>query len=143
MEIQGWNEVVVHEDVSDVVDRMLRGHPISPQLRTVDELGRVQRSHAESKVPALFNGNRDRRNGRSGLETPRRTWGAPIPEEQIDAVPMKSVSILPYGINKGKLMQAVRGINAPVELVADLSKSGYAPDYEELLPSQHSGIAAG
>ena len=37
--------------------------------------------------------------------------------------PMKTVSILPYGINKGKLMQAVRGINAPVELVADLSKA--------------------
>ena len=42
VEIQGWNEVVVHEDVSDVVDRMLRGNPISPQLRTVDELGRLQ-----------------------------------------------------------------------------------------------------
>ena len=38
-------------------------------------------------------------------------------------MPMKSVSILPYGINKGKLMQAVRSINAPVELVADLGKA--------------------
>ena len=120
VEIQGWNEVVVHEDVSDVVDRMLRGNPISPQLRTVDELGRLQRSHAEAKIPTLFNGSRDRGDRR---DTPRRAWGAPMPEEQEDVVPLKSVNILPYGINKGKLMQAVRSINAPVELVADLGKA--------------------
>ena len=125
VEIQGWNEVVVHEDVADVVDRMLRGNPISPQLRTVDELGRLQRSHAEAKVPALFNSNGDRRDrgGRDRRDTPRRAWASQIPDEQIDAVPLKSVSILPYGINKGKLMQAVRSINAPVELVADLGKA--------------------
>ena len=120
VEIQGWNEVVVHEDVSDVVDRMLRGNPISPQLRTVDELGRLQRSHAEAKIPTLFNGSRDRGDRR---DTPRRAWGAQMPEEQEDVVPLKSVNILPYGINKGKLMQAVRSINAPVELVADLGKA--------------------
>ena len=120
VEIQGWNEVVVHEDVSDVVDRMLRGNPISPQLRTVDELGRLQRSHAEAKIPTLFNGSRDRGDRR---DTPRRAWGVQVPEEQEDVVPLKSVNILPYGINKGKLMQAVRSINAPVELVADLGKA--------------------
>ena len=123
VEIQGWNEVVVHEDVADVVDRMLRGHPISPQLRTVDELGRLQRTHAEAKVPSLFNGNGERRNGRDRRDTPRRAWGAPTPEEQPDLAPLKTVNILPYGINKGKLMQAVRGINAPVELVAELGKA--------------------
>ncbi len=119
VEIQGWNEVVVHEDVADVVDRMLRGHPISPQLRTMDELGRLQRSHAETKVPALFNSREsgDRR------DTPRRSVSALVPEESENSVPMKSVSILPYGINKGKLMQAVRSINAPVELVGDLGKA--------------------
>ena len=112
VEIQGWNEVVVHEDVSDVVDRMLRGNPISPQLRTLDELGRLRRSHAEAKAASLFN-NR---------ETPRRTIVAQQPEER-DAAPLKSVSILPYGINKGKLLQAVRGINAPIDVVADLNRA--------------------
>ena len=124
VEIQGWNEVVVHEDVSDVVDRMLRGNPISPQLRAMDELGRLQRSHAEMKVPSLFNnyqgGARDRSDRR---DTPRRALSTQAQDEQYDAAPIKSVNILPYGINKGKLMQAVRGINAPVELVADLGKA--------------------
>ncbi len=112
VEIQGWNEVVVHEDVSDIVDRMLRGNPISPQIRTLDELGRLRRSHAEAKAASLFN-NR---------ETPRRTIVAQQPEER-DAAPLKSVSILPYGINKGKLLQAVRGINAPIDVVADLNRA--------------------
>ena len=124
VEIQGWNEVVVHEDVSDVVDRMLRGNPISPQLRTMDELGRLQRSHAETKVPALFNNNgRGTRDRGDKRDTPRRAFTSSVQEEQYDAVPLKSVNILPYGINKGKLMQAVRSINAPVELVADLGKA--------------------
>ena len=103
---------------------MLRGNPISPQIRTMDELGRLQRSHAETKVPSLFNnhngGAMDRGDRR---DTPRRAYAAPAQDEQYDAVPLKSVNILPYGINKGKLMQAVRSINAPVELVADLGKA--------------------
>ena len=113
----------MHEDVADVVDRMLRGNPISPQLRTVDELGRLQRSHAETKIATLFNGNGDGRNRRDRRDSQRRAWGAQMPDEHVDAAPLKSVSILPYGINKGKLMQAVRSINAPVELVADLGKA--------------------
>lgn len=121
VEIQGWNEVVVHEDVSDVVDRMLRGQPIAPQLRTVDELGRLQRAHAEAKVPALFNSGSQ--NGSARRDTPRRGWSIQTQDEYPDAVQLKAVSILPYGINKGKLMQAVRSVNAPIELVADLGKA--------------------
>lgn len=110
IEIQGWNEVIVHEDVSDVVDRMLRGNPISPQLRTMDDMGRLQRARSEAKVPAIFS-NGDR----------RRTSAPHISEPPPADVPQKMVSILPYGVNKGKLLQAVRGINAPVEVVGDLT----------------------
>ncbi len=115
VEIQGWNEVVVHEDVSDVVDKMLRGNPISPHLRTMDELGRLQRGRVEAKLPAIFNGG----------GTPRRSAPIPMPhpDEQHAEPPLKSVNILPYGVNKGKLLQAVRGINAPVEVVGDLNKA--------------------
>ena len=118
VEIQGWNEVVVHEDVSDVVDRMLRGNPISPQLRTMDELGRLQRGRAEAKLPAIFN-NRP-------TAPPSRSAPMPMPPPQEyddPAPPLKIVSILPYGVNKGKLLQAVRGLSAPVEVVADMNRA--------------------
>ena len=115
VEIQGWNEVIVHEDVSDVVDRMLRGNPTSPQLRIMDDAGEMQQSRVNAGVAAVF----------GGRESARRAAPLPIQEEETDDyhTPQKSVSILPYGVNKGKLMQAVRGINAPVEVVADMNRA--------------------
>ena len=116
VEIQGWNEVIVHEEVSDVVDRMLRGNPTSPQLRVMDGAGEMQQSRVNAGVASVF----------GGRESARRSAPLPIPEEEPAEdyyPPQKPVSILPYGVNKGKLMQAVRGINAPVEVVADMSRA--------------------
>lgn len=115
VEIQGWNEVIVHEDVSDVVDRMLRGNPTSPQLRIMDDAGEMQQSRVNAGVAAVF----------GGRESARRAAPLPIKEEETDDYQssQKPVSILPYGVNKGKLMQAVRGINAPVEVVADMNRA--------------------
>ncbi len=122
VEIQGWNEVIVHEDVSDVVDRMLRGNATSPQLRTMDDAGQMQQSRVNAGVAAVFGGGRESR----GRESARRAAPLPIPEDDVADdyhAPSKPVSILPYGVNKGKLMQAVRGINAPVEVVADMNRA--------------------
>ena len=116
VEIQGWNEVIVHEEVSDVVDRMLRGNPTSPQLRVMDAAGEMQQSRVNAGVASVF----------AGRESARRSAPLPIPDEDTAEdyyPPQKPVSILPYGVNKGKLMQAVRGINAPVEVVADMNRA--------------------
>ena len=41
VEIQGWQQVAVHENVGDVVDMWLRGYPVVPETRWLDEdLGR-------------------------------------------------------------------------------------------------------
>ena len=39
IEIQGWNGVVVHENVSSKVDALLRGSSITPEVRWVDDHG--------------------------------------------------------------------------------------------------------
>ena len=115
VEIQGWNRVVVHPDVSDVVDRMLRGFPITPETRTNDEEGRIQRIQTPPRVPpvATRNGDLPRR-----LE-PSFSHGNDV--KPADETPPKVTHILPYGVNKGKLQQAVRGMSAPVELVGDIN----------------------
>ena len=33
VEIQGWNELIIHENVSDVVDTLLRGNKYTPEVR--------------------------------------------------------------------------------------------------------------
>ena len=117
VEIQSWTEVVVHPDVAETVDRMLRGYPIGPEHRTVAADGAVAKSRPQvtrtpkgvpSQVIGLpFSGNGDR--------------GAP-PQEQ-DRKPVKVTHILPYGVNRGKLQQAVRHTNSPVEVVDNISSA--------------------
>jgi len=57
VEIQGWEQVAVHEDVAHVVDQALRGYQIAPEVRYLDENGELCRSQ----------------------EAPRRSEGTPAP----------------------------------------------------------------
>ena len=41
VEIQSWDTVAVHDDVAKVVDSWLRGYPLVPQVRRLDEAGQV------------------------------------------------------------------------------------------------------
>ena len=43
VEIQSWEKVAVHTQVARVVDKMLRGAPISPEVRWIDENGEVSK----------------------------------------------------------------------------------------------------
>ncbi len=117
VEIQSWTEVVVHPDVAETVDRMLRGYPIAPEHRTVGVDGTVAKTRppatrppngASPKVSGLpFNGNGD--------------WGEKAPAAE--AKPIKVTHIMPYGVNRGKLQQAVRHMNLPVEVVDNIASA--------------------
>jgi hypothetical protein len=51
VEIQDWDKVAIHPDVSEAVDTMLRGRPIPTETRWLDETGEV-RSYKEEPVTA-------------------------------------------------------------------------------------------
>ena len=109
VEIQGWNQVAVHSDVAEMVDRMLRGSPLTPETRAMDENGKINHVGAQPAAdssPSI--------GGR-----PQSTTVAPRKEPERET-PVQVTHILPYGVNKGKLQQAVRGTNAPVELVDEI-----------------------
>ena len=119
VEIQNWSEVVVHPDVAETVDRILRGYTIAPEHRTVSADGTVEkttpqvtRSPNGGAAPIAgmpFDGNGQRRDSR--------------PEEEPQREPMKVTHIMPYGVNKGKLQQAVRHTNSAVEVVDNISSA--------------------
>ena len=114
VEIQGWSSVVVHADVSVVVDRLLRGHTISPERRVVDEDGMIRKSRETSSLSLA---------SQNGRTSPRVESPTEEPEDEETEIPVTLTRILPYGINKGKLQQAVQGLNAPVEVVGDLGRA--------------------
>ena len=74
VEIQGWNQVAIHEDVAETVDRLLRGFQVTMELRSIDEAGTMLRSHAQRDATLVtFNGGGGRRSGPSSQSSLART----------------------------------------------------------------------
>ena len=115
VEIVSWNRVVVHEDVSETVDRILRGLPVSPEHRALEPDGTVSKIRPEIR--------RSPANGGTGQypSLPYSAEGqrAESPENQ-ELEPVHQTAIMPYGVNRGKLQQVVRVTSAPVKLVDDI-----------------------
>ena len=120
VEIQGWNQVAIHSDVAEVVDRLLRGFPVTPEFRTMDKDRKVLRTLAQRRSPVESNGG----NGVGRFESQpdffgvRRPQAASKPQAEI-----RVTHILPYGVNKGKLQQAMKASHVPVELVGDIGNA--------------------
>ena len=138
VEIQGWNTVAIHTDVAEVVDKLLRGYAVSPEIRSVGSDGAVERSRVERAVSLVTQDG----NGPGRYEYQPTFYFRPagarqpsrepehVPEEveapmdEPEAIePVRVTRILPYGVNKGKLQQAVQSSRAPIELVGSLAEA--------------------
>jgi len=120
VEIQDWYHVAVQSDVAEVVDAMLRGRPIPPEMRWLDETAEVRRERmAPPKKP---------RAGKAPAGTTRR--------------------IYPFGINKSRLEQAVKNMGLPAKVVSSLagadvlmtSKSYYRRKPQPIRDAEAAGI---
>ena len=114
VEIQGWSRVAVHDDVAEVVDRGLRGFPVTPEIRTVDD-GNVRVLPSPRSVAFAATGERNGHRAARGPAEERK----PEPEDD-PPEPPPPTKILPYGVNKGKLQQATQSSPVAVELVAEI-----------------------
>ena len=104
VEIQSWERVAVHPEVAQVVDRMLRGVPITPEVRRIDEDGSVQRSTDE------------KRKAGTAPAFPVHKERIPPPEQQV-------ARLFPFGVNKEKIEQVVRNAHLPIEVVRELGRT--------------------
>ena len=131
VEIQGRNDVNVHADVADIVDKMLRGYPVTAERRFMDDEGQVHRTQVPVAASAMSENGRSERSPEPVRDRgPRR--GAPQRGEEPEDTdtqetdtpeepPAQTSHILPYGVNKGKLQQALSSSAAAVELVSELA----------------------
>ena len=129
VEIQGRNTVLIALDVGETVDKVLRGFRVSLESRWVDPDGEVRRAQFERSPSILVQGTmgaRSRYDYRPTEVVREQVVPPPTSAEQAvgDADDDQSqngwVSVLPYGVNKGKLQQAVQAVDAPIRLVDDL-----------------------
>lgn len=109
VEIQGWNMVTVHEDVATTVDRMLRKQAVASETRTMSQNGLVNKSTSVKNNENHGNGHRfiystNNNPGDSGSSHPQE----------------KVTSILPYGVNRGRIDQIIKSMSAPLALVNEM-----------------------
>jgi stage III sporulation protein SpoIIIAA len=106
VEIQNWDRVAVHDDVARVVDAILRGLPLAPEVRWADEEGGVHKSReSHTSAPAV-----------KAVEE----------VYEVEEPPQNSVSltrVLPFGVSKGRVAQIVQTTRMPIQLVENLERA--------------------
>jgi stage III sporulation protein SpoIIIAA len=99
VEIQTFDRVAVHRDVGAVVDALLRGRPIMPEVRSVDGDGGL---HAE---------------------TPPTPPVAPEPRKGRPRPRADKLRIYPFGVSRQKLGHALRQAGMRADVVDDLEEA--------------------
>ncbi len=140
IEIKDRQHMVIHQNVAEAVDALLRGWTLSPEVRTVDEAGKVQIQHTEPQADVLVEEARrqprKRRNGheRRGQSTwtsspalgtgkpngaARGATAAPVVEKP----QRKPLRVYPYGIGQNRLRSAAKGLRVDVQIVDNLNQA--------------------
>jgi stage III sporulation protein SpoIIIAA len=134
IEIQTRDRLVVHPDVAVAVDALLRGFPMSPEIRSrIDGDIRIEKA-----VPPKMQGNGQQGYRRQGSEvllehsdfrsTPmepnpiaRQRTGFISPEvgskTARDRTSLQTVRIYPYGVARNRLAQAAKRLGVPALIV--------------------------
>ena len=138
VEIQGWDRLAVHDNVAQVVDQWLRGFPIAPEIRSLDEDGEVIRTQEQPRVSEAQPGSWQpdkRRGGRQGIRlaqeqpqqgeiTPQVTIGTAASVKEAEAVLKGSeVRVFLFGVGRDKLEVATTETGIPVQIVNELRRA--------------------
>ena len=140
VEIQSWERLAVHDDVANVVDQWLRGYPIVPEIRWLDEGGEVQREEEEYRAndsaPAPWQPEGRRQPREPGQERKRafdRDAGRdevpprmprPMGEMAAEEASMVSeVRVFLFGVGRDKLETAMVESGTPVQIVNELRRA--------------------
>ncbi len=138
VEIQGWDRLAVHDNVAQVVDQWLRGFPIAPEIRSLDEDGEVIRTQEQPRVSEAQPGSWQpdkRRGGRQGIRlaqeqpqrgeiTPQVTIGTAALVREPEAVLKESeVQVFLFGVGRDKLEVATAETGIPVQIVNELRRA--------------------
>ena len=112
VEIQSWERVAVHDNVTRVVDSWLRGHPLIPEVRWLDEKGQVARTRQASAAHGTAVATPAK--GAKGLGSQEATVQEP-----------SSPRIFLFGVGRDKVVQASDEAGVDLEIVNELRNADF------------------
>src|SRR3990170_3536623 len=122
VEIQTRDRFAVHLDVAEAVDSMLRGRPLSPELRYRDDQGEVhvQSAQAVARPSARGDGGYRRQ---AALPTARGAENGELPYSptppHMPGTPLSTIRVYAYGVARNRLRAAAKRLHVPAVLVDD------------------------
>jgi stage III sporulation protein SpoIIIAA len=133
VEIQDWSRLAVHDGVAHVVDQWLRGFPVAPEVRWLDEEGQVNRVKETARPSeaslAPWRPNQPRRSDQSRQQDdqPRQSQSqpgpAPFTQESEDDDSEMDLKIFLFGIGRDKLEAAGVEAGVPVQVANELRRA--------------------
>ena len=125
IEIQGWRRVALHEDVGATVDAKLRGFAAPPEVRELTDEGTIAAvAPDEPEVPAPVERVRSQEGNGAGARE-------------------QETRLFPFGLSRGRLVQAIQETGVPVQVVDDLRHGRRADHAAALLPEEAGACARG
>ena len=112
VEIQSWDTVAVHDNVAKVVDSWLRGYPLVPEVRRLNDAGQLVMD-GPSKTGASPISSVG-----AGL-VPARNKASESPSDEDSLAPR----IFLFGVGRDKIEQATDNSGVEVEVVTDLRRA--------------------
>ena len=123
VEIQDWHQVAIHNDVSLVVDQMLRGNETTVEMRSMKESGQINRTELLRKSPL---GNRSgTKMSRPGINQNDHLIKPEIGMENMIENQQETKKVFPYGVNRGKIEQVIKSHNLPIGIVSNIEETDY------------------
>ena len=140
VEIQTRDRLIVHEDVAESVDGMLRGNPGTVELRERDDDGQIfvtsvmPESHviterqmgrdatAGNGRMGRGNGGRHPANPKAGIVT-QRVGGYNDTKPNFDPTSLEPLNVYAYGVARNRLHQAARRLHVPLHVVEDFNRA--------------------
>jgi hypothetical protein len=142
VEIKGRDSLVVHHNVAQSVDNLLRGRRVSVELRTRNEAGEIILEQADASQPSTEQKSRTKGGRHPQLELVSPSHRSDqvksselAPAETLDGVAtsnkdngmdekaLQPVRAYSYGANQGRLRQVARSLQVPLVLVEDIEEA--------------------
>ena len=158
IEIQDRNQLVIHPDVAAAVDALVRGYPLEPEVRSRDEHGKIHIQQAQPRLETAQQQSQGlrRQNGNgtygsygkqdSQVSYPAKSYAPATAKESQSLLP--SMNIYPFGVARNRLIEAIRRLGLPANVVRDLQeadvfitlKSYYRSRQKPIILAEEKGI---